>query len=105
MKAKRLFQDLNEENQEAFDDQLFVGDVEGLRKLKTELKKSVSQGGSVQVLVSGIREARDRLREQEEEAGRLVEGAEPEERELYTAEEMDDPEIQLAIAMSLEQEG
>ena len=43
--------------------------------------------------------------EQEEEAGRLVEGAEPEERELYTAEEMDDPEIQLAIAMSLEQEG
>ena len=104
MKAKRLFQDLNEENQEAFDDQLFVGDVEGLRKLKTELKKSVSQGGSVQVLVSGIREARDRLREQEE-AGRLVEGAEPEERELYTAEEMDDPEIQLAIAMSLEQEG
>jgi len=82
-----------------------VGDVEGLRKLKTELKKSVSQSGSVQVLVSGIREARNRLQEQMEKQRNRVKEEVEEVRELFTAEEMDDPEIQLAIAMSLEQEG
>lgn len=97
-------QDLNQEGEGAFDDQLFVGDVEGLRKLKTELKKSVSHGGSVQVLVSGIREARERLLRREQ-AVKEEEQEEEEERELYTAEEMDDPDIQLAIAMSLQQEG
>ncbi len=97
-------QDLNQENETTLDDQLFVGDVEGLRKLKTEMKKSLSQAGSVQILVSGIREARERLREKALEAEQQ-EKAEPEERELYTAEEMDDPDIQLAIALSLEQEG
>ncbi len=97
-------QDLNQENESTLDDQLFVGDVEGLRKLKTEMKKSLSQAGSVQILVSGIREARERLREKALEAEQQEE-AEPEERELYTAEEMDDPDVQLAIALSLEQEG
>jgi Ubiquitin interaction motif len=101
-----VLQDLNQANEAAFDDQLFVGDVEGLKKLKTELKKSVSsQGGnSVQVLVSGIREARDRLQQKEQKEG-MKEEEEEEERELYTAEEMDDPDIQLAIAMSLQDEG
>jgi hypothetical protein len=103
LKGERL-QDLNQENESTLDDQLFVGDVEGLRKLKTEMKKSLSQAGSVQILVSGIREARERLREKALEAEQQAE-AEPEERELYTAEEMDDPDVQLAIALSLEQEG
>jgi guanylate kinase len=102
----KLFQDLNQENETQLDDELFVGDVEGIRKLKTEMKKSVSQGGSVQILVSGIREARERLRRQEEEKREQREAeTEPEVRELYTAEEMDDPDIQLAIAMSLQQDG
>ncbi len=100
-----LLQDLNQENESTLDDQLFVGDVEGLRKLKTEMKKSLSQAGSVQILVSGIREARERLRQKALEAEQREEKAELEERELYTAEEMDDPDVQLAIALSLEQEG
>jgi hypothetical protein len=103
LKDERL-QDLNQENESTLDDQLFVGDVEGLRKLKTEMKKSLSQAGSVQILVSGIREARERLREKALEAEQR-EKAEVEERELYTAEELDDPDVQLAIALSLEQEG
>jgi len=104
-KLEGVVEEMSQEQRVVVDRKLFVGDIGGLKKLKTETRRLVSRPDREVVFMSGLR--RDKEEEERmEEGGSIKKGSkEKEVRELESSDDADDPDVSEAIALSMVGEG
>ena len=105
-KLDSVSQEMSCEVADVIDQSLFVGDREGIRRRKQEVRsvmRVASQPNSHILLVSGRSQEQEKV--QEQGAGSSKEAAPEEVRELYSSDEMDDPGVGEAMAQSLAESG